>query len=165
VSAEGNAQMSAPQLAGQQRAYLVEQLRNFRSGSRGAHVDDVQGQMMAAVVKTITDQEIETLGSYLSSLPARKVTSSRGDVEQGKRLYIETCLACHGSDAQGVSPLHTPNLRILSASYLEHQLEAYRLGWRGGNERTTTRAKGMRAIVPQLKDKKAIEDVIAFLTR
>jgi cytochrome c oxidase subunit 2 len=163
--AQGLKLFGAPRLAGQNEAYLVDQLRNFRSGARGAHVDDVQGQVMAANAKNLNDRDIERLTQFLAQIQVEKTVSSEGDINRGKRIYAENCLACHGIDGEGVTPLYTPNLRILSASYLERQLEAYRKGWRGDSEQGTTRAKGMRAIVTQVHDESDLEDLIAFLVK
>lgn len=162
--AEGNAALSAPRLAGQNAAYITEQLHNFRSGKRGIHADDVLGQMMAESVKKINDQDIQRLGVFLAKLPEEKVDSTEGDIQRGRQIYADNCLACHGVDGRGVTPLYTANLRILSAAYIERQLEAYRNGWRGDHEWGTTRSKGMRAIVSQLKDESEIADLLAYLT-
>ena len=51
-----------PNLAGQHDRYLAEQLRNFRSGKR-PHKE------MRYMSRHITDEEIEALAQYYSSLP------------------------------------------------------------------------------------------------
>jgi len=164
--AEGKKTLSAPRLAGQNARYLTEQLDNFRSGARGTHADDMQGLMMAVYVKNLNDGDIESLASFLSKLKltGKKNGSTTGDVAQGKRIYAESCLACHGVEGKGVESLYTPNLRILSASYLERQLDAYRNGWRGDGEQGTTRSKSMRSIVTQLNGKTDVQDLLAYLT-
>ena len=164
AQAEGQQTLSAPRLAGQNAAYLVEQLQNFKSGARGAHGDDLQGQVMAANTKDLNDETIKTLAAFLANLAGKSNAGAAGDIKRGKKIYNENCLACHGVEGEGVTPLYTANLRILSAWYLEGQLEAYRKAWRGHPEQGTTRSKGMRAIVSQLNGKIDVEDVIAFLT-
>ena len=52
---------NAPNLAGQPAIYLVEQLRNFRSGRRPHEV-------MAVIAKPLGDQEIEDLAAWFASL-------------------------------------------------------------------------------------------------
>lgn len=52
---------NAPHLAGQPAIYLVEQLKNYRSGKR-AH------EVMAVIAKPLTDAEIEDLAAWYSSL-------------------------------------------------------------------------------------------------
>ena len=51
----------AANLSGQQREYLREQLRAFRSGSR-------QNAQMSIVAKTLTDADIENLADWYSAI-------------------------------------------------------------------------------------------------
>lgn len=51
----------AANLAGQQREYLRQQLRAYRSGSR-------QDAQMSFVAKTLTDADIENLAEWYSSI-------------------------------------------------------------------------------------------------
>ena len=52
---------NTPHLAGQPQPYLVEQLRNYRSGKR-------HHEVMSVIAKPLTDQEIENLANWYSSL-------------------------------------------------------------------------------------------------
>ena len=52
---------NAPHLAGQPAIYLVEQLKNYRSGKRPHEV-------MGVIAKPLTDAEIEDLAAWYSSL-------------------------------------------------------------------------------------------------
>lgn len=52
---------NAPNLAGQPAIYLVEQLRNYRSGKRA-------NEVMAVIAKPLTDAEIDDLAAWYSSL-------------------------------------------------------------------------------------------------
>jgi cytochrome c553 len=54
----------AANLAGQQKEYLVGQLRAFRSGRR-------QNPQMSVVAKTLTDEDIEELSDWYSSIRIR----------------------------------------------------------------------------------------------
>jgi cytochrome c553 len=51
-----------PNLAGQQPAYLVRQLEAFRSGER-------KSELMQAIARQLTPQDIQTLARYWSQLP------------------------------------------------------------------------------------------------
>ncbi len=51
----------APNLGGQQKEYLLQQLRAYRSGSR-------QNAQMSIVAKTLTDADIENLADWYSSI-------------------------------------------------------------------------------------------------
>ena len=52
---------NAPNLAGQPAIYLAEQLKNYRSGKR-------QNEMMSIIAKSLTDQQIDDLGAWYSSI-------------------------------------------------------------------------------------------------
>jgi cytochrome c553 len=52
---------NAPNLAGQPEIYLVEQLRNFRSGKRSHEV-------MNVIARPLSDTEIENLAAWYASL-------------------------------------------------------------------------------------------------
>jgi sulfide dehydrogenase cytochrome subunit len=55
----GNAQGAMPSLAGQQRTYIVEQMRAFRDGKRPATI-------MHQLAKGYTDQQIELIAEFFS---------------------------------------------------------------------------------------------------
>ena len=57
-------QKHVPRLSGQSSAYFTEQLRNLRSGARA----DMDGTM-ASAARSLTDEEIEAMAVYASSLP------------------------------------------------------------------------------------------------
>ena len=53
-------QPNVPHLAGQPQIYLVEQLKNYRSGKRPHEV-------MSVIAKPLTDREIEDLAAWYAS--------------------------------------------------------------------------------------------------
>ncbi|TMH50668.1 MAG: cytochrome c [Betaproteobacteria bacterium] len=53
-----------PNLAGQQRAYLVQQMQDFKTGKRPATI-------MHQLAKGYTDEQIEALAAYFSAQKAR----------------------------------------------------------------------------------------------
>jgi cytochrome c553 len=55
----GNAQGAMPSLAGQQKTYIVEQMRAFRDGKRPATI-------MHQLAKGYTDQQIELIAEFFS---------------------------------------------------------------------------------------------------
>lgn len=55
---------NTPHLAGQPQFYLVEQLKNYRSGKR-AH------EVMAVIAKPLTDAEIENVAEWYASQTIR----------------------------------------------------------------------------------------------
>ena len=53
---------SWPNLAGQQKAYLVKQMKDFRDGRRS-------DPWMSPMAKPLSDEEIENLAIFFNSLP------------------------------------------------------------------------------------------------
>ena len=51
----------AANLSGQQKEYLIEQLRAFRAGRR-------QNPQMSVIAKSLTDEDIEQLSDWYSSI-------------------------------------------------------------------------------------------------
>ena len=54
--------VEAPNLAGQNERYLVEQLGNFQAGVR-------QNEMMSIVIKDLSQTDIEDLAAYYAAIP------------------------------------------------------------------------------------------------
>lgn len=54
-------QPNVPHLAGQPEIYLVEQLRNYRSGKR-------QHEVMAVIARPLSDRDIENMAQWYASL-------------------------------------------------------------------------------------------------
>jgi cytochrome c553 len=60
--ADGMSQIpNAPHLAGQPEIYLVEQLKNYRSGKRA-------NEVMAVLAKPLTDDDIANLAAWYASI-------------------------------------------------------------------------------------------------
>ena len=53
-----------PNLAGQQRAYLVQQMQDFKTGKRPATI-------MHQIAKGYSDEQIDALAAYFSAQKAR----------------------------------------------------------------------------------------------
>lgn len=69
IDGQGNESLSAPGLAGLDDWYLVEQLRLFAEGARGAETTDTLGQQMRALSASFdTDEERQDLAAYINSL-------------------------------------------------------------------------------------------------
>lgn len=64
--ADGNSPINSsyPRLAGQNRAYLVQQIKDIRSGDR----DNGLTAQMRPIAQGLSDAEIESIADYLSSL-------------------------------------------------------------------------------------------------
>ena len=141
-----------PNLAGQQAAYLVKQLADFKSGAR-------TDMMMAPMAVNLSEQDMADLGAYFASQPrvpeqaeassggtetASAVSAPAGNVEivtstSAKEIYAgdvkagqeksAMCVACHGTDGNSLVAIY-PKLAGQSASYLSKQLADFKSGAR-----------------------------------
>lgn len=162
--AEGMKLLNAPALAPLSEKYIVEQLKKFKAGHRGAHVKDTTGLQMAPMTQTLTSEEdIVAVSSYIASLPSKsqKPTVASGDSERGKALYA-TCQACHGADGAGNDLLNAPSLLHQHDWYLVSQLQKFKEGVRGSNPNDITGSQ-MRPMAMMLADEQAMNDVVAYL--
>ena len=109
-----------PSLAGQKPAYLVNQLRAFRSGTR-------ENGMMQNMAANLSDQDINNLAAFFASL---KNQSAGGDSTLAKKGESKApmCFGCHGKGAIGMGV--TPRLAGQQPAYLQRQLQAFKDGTR-----------------------------------
>lgn len=164
-SGEGNAALGAPVLAGQNEAYLVRQLKNFRAGLRGAHASDVKGMQMRGMAATLADDAaVGDVAGYLAGLPqqAQNAETDGADMRNGENQYNGACGACHGGQAQGNVGLRSPRLAGLDAAYLKLQYHNFAAGIRGSHpdDRLGQQMKMMATMLPSEKD---LDDVVAFI--
>ncbi len=123
-----------PNLAGQNRAYIVEALKAYKTGAR-------QNAMMAATTKSLTDDDMQDLAGHYAGLKLR--TPEPGgpkDVATGK-AKATACAACHGVNGVSNNPAW-PSLAGQQKDYLLAALKAYREGARK-NEMMAGMASGL----------------------
>lgn len=118
-----------PQLAGQRATYLVAQMKNFRSQSRG---DPDALAYMWGMAANLDDELINGLAAYYSA--QRPVAGGRSDpalVAHGREIFtngvaaegIPPCGSCHGPSAAGTDEF--PRLAGQHAQYLLKQLRSF----------------------------------------
>ena len=67
---EGNQAVGAPAIAGLQRWYVKRQLRGFKAGYRGWHIEDLAGKRMEPMARALdTDEKVDLVAAYVASLP------------------------------------------------------------------------------------------------
>ena len=120
---------SFPRLAGQQKDYLVVQLKAFRDHTRA---DPHAHTYMWGMAASLSDATIDGLAEYYSSRPPVPGHPADGpDVAAGKKIYEEgipeqgvpACGGCHGDAAQGGGAF--PRLAGQHRPYIEGQLAAF----------------------------------------
>jgi cytochrome c oxidase subunit 2 len=161
---EGNSQALAPTIAGLDSWYLEAQLKNFRSGARGTHPDDLGGLRMHPMSLWLRqDEDLTAVAEYVSKMEktAPAPTIEGGVAENGAPLFA-TCAACHGAQGEGNQALNAPPLAGLSDWYVLTQLQKFKAGVRGGNPQNPN-AVMMRGMALSLADEQAIKDVVAHI--
>jgi len=161
---EGNPTLNAPAIAGQDAAYLVRQLQNFRSGRRGAHKSDALGAQMRILAKAIGDDAaVAKIASYVASLPKTvSAKPARGELHNGNNLYQGKCSACHGVRAEGIPALNAPRLVGLDATYLKRQFAHFRDAVRGTDKKDIP-GRQMAMMSKTIPTERDLDDVIAFI--
>ncbi|MDF1812580.1 MAG: c-type cytochrome [Verrucomicrobiales bacterium] len=160
---EGNPQIQSPAIGGLPAWYVKEQTGKFKSGLRGAHPEDTQGQLMRAIAIALTPQQLDEAAQHVGKLPERK-TEQHGDkasVDRGRRIFANECMQCHRYNGRGEVVFHSAPLTTLDRDYLVRQLKKYRKGWRG-NDKSDFYGHKMVEMAGTLTDE-SIEDVVNFI--
>lgn len=109
-----------PNLAGQNAAYLLDQMNKFAEGRR-------KDEFMEGLIKALKPQERASIALYFSQQRVLPQPVKNGaQVEEGGALYAKLCVSCHGADAHGTARF--PRLAGQQRLYLQRSLERYRNG-------------------------------------
>ncbi len=138
-----------PNLAGQQPAYLENQLKGFRDRSRA---DPHAQAFMWGMAAQLSDSMITQIAEYFSALPpAHGKPAGREETAAGENIFkngipaeqVPACFSCHGSKAEGNGIF--PRLAAQHRSYVERQLAAFMSNSRA-NEIMHGNAKNLTAL-------------------
>ncbi len=159
----GNRDLNAPKLAGQEAWYLKRQLQNFKAGLRGGPDNDIYGKQMIPFAGMIADDTaLRNIAAYIESLPEQPPPRTvAGNATRGAKLF-GTCAACHGDTGQGLAATNAPRLAHMSDWYLARQLEHFKDGTRGSHHQDLY-GKQMAMITLAIKDREAIDDLLAYI--
>ncbi len=160
---------SYPALAGQNEKYLLNQMKDVKSGKRVSSVDAVTGhpftEGMAAIMHIVNDDELKALAKYLSEQqpgkpkpPAEPITAEQTAAGQGKYKTLG-CVACHGAAGKKALAPAYPILAGLNRDYLVRQMTDLRDG---------TRANGLSKLmlgVIKRADDAAIAAIADYLSQ
>lgn len=108
-----------PNLAGQNPAYLLEQIRKFGAGER-------KDPFMQGLIKVLKDEERLQVAAFYSSNPVPPSKADAAKVAQGKELFTKLCVRCHGEQARGNELF--PRLAGQKVPYLQTSITRYRDG-------------------------------------
>jgi cytochrome c553 len=147
--ADGNSKSAdVPNLAGQNRVYLLAQLQKFATGER-------RNAFMEGLIKLLPPADLPLIATYFSeSAVAPLPPAAKGTPADGRVLFLRYCTECHGTDAYGKETV--PRLAGQQADYLRVSIRRYR-------DRTGERLFApMSAVTGALKDAD-IDNLVAYL--
>lgn len=151
-----------PRLAGQDAAYLVKQLQDFRAGKRS-------NPIMQPIAKSMSDTDIVKYAAQFSHLPQPAPQSATADaalLSMGESLArngdwpheIPACFQCHGEKGLGISP-DFPAISGQTARYISNQIA----NWQSG-ARTNDPAGLMKSVSDKMSEEQ-IKAVSAYLSQ
>lgn len=108
-----------PNLAGQNPAYLLEQIRKFGNGER-------KDAFMQSLIKVLKDEERVQAALFYSHTVVPPSKADPVQVARGKELFTKLCVRCHGPKARG-DDLY-PRLAGQKLPYLQTSITRYRDG-------------------------------------
>ena len=120
-----------PKLAGQQKEYLLQQLKSFNDHSR---TDRLAQEIMAGMSRDLSTDQANQIADYFSSQKPVNITKTSSTTQEGKVIYeqgiasksILACAICHGQEAAGYQ--NFPKLAGQHKNYLVKQLVVFKSG-------------------------------------
>ena len=106
-----------PNLAGQNPAYLLEQIRKFGNGER-------KDPFMQGLIKVLKGEERIQVALYYASVKVAPSVAEASLVPRGKELFGKLCARCHGEQAHG-NELY-PRLAGQKMPYVKTSVTRYR---------------------------------------
>jgi cytochrome c553 len=141
--------LEVPNLAGQNPAYLLEQIRKFGAGER-------KDPFMQGLIKVLSDEERLQVASYYSSKPVPPSNSDVALAARGKVLFGKLCVRCHGEQARGNEVI--PRIAGQKLPYLKLSITRYR-------DKTGIRNSQLMAIATSILKDEEIIAISNYLTQ
>ena len=138
-----------PNLAGQNPAYLLEQIRKFGSGER-------KDQFMQGLIKVLKDDERIQIALFFGSQAVPPSKADPVQVARGKELFSKLCVRCHGESAHGDATI--PRLAGQQIPYVVTSVTRYRDG-------TGIRNNQLMAIATSTLKNEDIKAIAYYLTQ
>lgn len=121
-----------PQLAGQHKEVLIKQLADIRERNR----DNPTMYPFALTESIGGPQSLADVVAYIAKLPMNPA-NGKGDwaegtpeFAQGKKLYADNCVKCHGETGEGKADKYYPRIQGQHYKYMLRQFEWIRDGKR-----------------------------------
>lgn len=134
-SADGNSAIPMnPKLAGQSEAYLLKQLKEFKSKKR-------ENATMYGMVAGLSEQDMEDLAAYYASHTIKVGSADEKLMKKGEQIYragdaskgISACMGCHGPNGRGIPSANFPAIGGQHSDYVVSQLKAFSAGQRAND--------------------------------
>ena len=151
-----------PNLAGQNAAYVREQLAMFKAKKRNNPV-------MQPIVDPMTEQDFADVAEYFATQTPTGGEADPSYWKAGEQLYragdasrnIPACTACHGPAGQGNAGAGYPALRAQHSVYTVKQLQDYltKNRYRDGTDANTVYATRNSAMMTTIASRLTPEDI------
>lgn len=134
-----------------------------RTGSFDVFCEQLCGIAHFAMRGKVIVEDESAFKAWLASYPtyAQSRAQVPGDAAAGKALFA-VCSACHGMQAEGNPALNAPKLSGQGSWYLKRQLENFKNGVRGADDKDIS-GKVMAPMAKTLVDEAAIDNVVAYI--
>lgn len=127
-----------PKLAGQNEAYLLKQLKEFKKGMETQGAQGRYEPSMAPMAAPLSETDMADLAAYFASQKVQYAGVKKEYLEVGQKLYrggdmargVPACTACHGPDGKGMGSAQFPAVGGQQIDYTINQLKAFRAGQR-----------------------------------
>lgn len=144
-----SAKPDIPNLAGQNPAYLLEQVAQFADGRR-------RDMFMEGMIRALnSDEKVGMVLFYSAQTVAHTPTTNAALAAKGQEYFNKTCFRCHGTDGRGSAKF--PRIAGQQPNYLSLTLKRYRAG--GG-----TRADSVMVSNAKAMSDADIDAVVAFVS-
>ena len=148
-----------PNLAGQNPAYLLQQIEKFADGRRKNFV-------MRSLARSFTFEDKVNLAIYFSSMEVEPRQADPVLADKGKQTFQSVCQTCHGTDGKGEKGY--ARLAGQRIEYVERTLKRFRANARKGTEdgaEMTRHDIRMEQVTKNLSDQEitALANYIALL--
>ena len=140
---------SIPNLAGQNPAYLLEQMRQFADGRR-------RNEFMEGMIRAMnSDEKIGMVLFYSAQDVVHKPTADKALAAKGQDIFSKNCFRCHGDMGRGNDQI--ARIAGQQTEYLRSTLKRYRDG-------PNTRANSIMTPNTKLLSDNDIEALVAFVS-
>lgn len=128
---EGNSQPGqAPKLAGQNKTYLLKQLRDYKKGEAGGREDAI----MIGIAATLTETQMVEVADYYAKQTTQVGSVAPQYVTLGQKIYragllekgVPACSACHSPNGAGNAEAGFPKLSGQLPAYIIESLNEYK---------------------------------------